>query len=115
MSVSESIGKAFPFARWSVLRMGFGMRKLLTEWQVGDGREARLQRYVLAKARKGDLDDAIATTKACMVRAGRDVCGFDLDVDVTPVRWPERYVDDKGGQETWNRTMQYLSAAEGGA
>jgi catechol O-methyltransferase len=61
MSVSESIGKAFPFARWSVLRMGFGMRKLLTEWQVGDGREARLQRYVLANARKGDLDDAIAT------------------------------------------------------
>jgi catechol O-methyltransferase len=41
--------------------MGFGMKKLLRDWQVGDGREAALQRYVLANARKGDLDDVIAT------------------------------------------------------
>lgn len=54
------IGKYFPFARWSVLRMALGMRTLLRDWQVGDGREAALQRYVVANARRGDLDDVIA-------------------------------------------------------
>jgi catechol O-methyltransferase len=54
-----NIGKAFPFARWSVLRMASGMRKLLADWQVGDGREAALGRYVLANAKPRDLDDAI--------------------------------------------------------
>jgi catechol O-methyltransferase len=61
MGFGETIGRAFPFARWSVLRMGLGARTLLKDWQVGDGREAALQRYVLAKARRGDLGDAIAT------------------------------------------------------
>lgn len=56
----HEIGRQFPFARWSVLRMAFGLRKLLKNWQVGDGREAALERYVLAKARPGDLDDVIA-------------------------------------------------------
>jgi catechol O-methyltransferase len=55
-----NIGKHFPFARWSVLRMGLGMKRLLTEWQVGDGREAALQRYVRENARRADLDDVIA-------------------------------------------------------
>ena len=59
MNMTE-IGRQFPFARWSVLRMALGLRKLLTNWQVGDGREAALERYVLANARPGDLDDAIA-------------------------------------------------------
>jgi catechol O-methyltransferase len=53
------IGKHFPFARWSVLRMAFGMKNLLTNWQVGDGREAALQRYVIANAKRGDLEDVI--------------------------------------------------------
>jgi catechol O-methyltransferase len=59
MGLSETIGRRFPFARWSVLRLGLGMRKLLKDWQVGDGREAALQRYVLENARRGDLDDVI--------------------------------------------------------
>jgi catechol O-methyltransferase len=59
MRVRQTIGKYFPFARWSVLRMAFGMRTLLKDWQVGDMREAALRRYVLAKARRGDLDDVI--------------------------------------------------------
>jgi catechol O-methyltransferase len=41
--------------------MAFGIRTLLRDWQVGDGREAALQRYVLANARRGDLDDVIDT------------------------------------------------------
>lgn len=61
MSARNPIGKRFPFARWSFLRMAIGMRRLTKEWQVGDGREAALQRYVLANARPGDLEDAIRT------------------------------------------------------
>jgi catechol O-methyltransferase len=59
MGVRESVGKRLPFARWSVLRMMFGMRGLEKNWQVGDGREAALQRYVLGNARGHDLDDVI--------------------------------------------------------
>ena len=54
-----NIGKHFPFARWSVLRMGLGMKRLLKEWQVGDGREAKLAEYITKHATPGDLEDAI--------------------------------------------------------
>ena len=56
---SEVGGKRLPFLRWSLVRMLLGMRRLTTEWQVGDGRELALARYVEAEARHGDLDDAI--------------------------------------------------------
>jgi catechol O-methyltransferase len=51
--------KKIPFLRWSFWRMAFGMKHLLTRWQVGDGREARLADYVEARARRGDAADAI--------------------------------------------------------
>lgn len=35
------------------------MKHLTTQWQVGDGREARLAEYVLARARHGDAADVI--------------------------------------------------------
>jgi catechol O-methyltransferase len=35
------------------------MKRLTRDWQVGDGREARLAEYVLARARRGDPVDAI--------------------------------------------------------
>jgi catechol O-methyltransferase len=54
-------GRRLPFLRWSFLRMVLSMRKLTTEWQVGDGREEALGEYVLANARPGDLDDVIRT------------------------------------------------------
>jgi catechol O-methyltransferase len=60
-NTNASIGSKFPLARWSVLRMAFGIRTLLRDWQVGDGREAALERYVLANARTGDLDHVIET------------------------------------------------------
>jgi catechol O-methyltransferase len=50
-----------PFLRWSFVRMLVGMKKLTTEWQVGDGREDALREYVLANAPAGDLDAAIDT------------------------------------------------------
>jgi catechol O-methyltransferase len=59
--LTEIGGRRVPFLRWSFVRMAIGMPKLLKEWQVGDGREEALARYVLANARAGDLDDVIAT------------------------------------------------------
>jgi catechol O-methyltransferase len=52
-------GKRLPFLRWSALRMMLGARHLLTNWQVGDGREEALARHVTTHARAGDVDDAI--------------------------------------------------------
>ncbi len=51
--------RKIPFLRWSFWRLLFGMKRLTTEWQVGDGREARLAEYVVARARRGDPADAI--------------------------------------------------------
>jgi catechol O-methyltransferase len=59
--LSEIGGKRLPFLRWSFLRVGLSMRRLTTEWQVGDGREQALLEHLLANAKPGDLDAAIAT------------------------------------------------------
>ena len=68
--LSEIGGRRLPFLRWSVWRMAFGARNLLTNWQVGDGREEALARHVAAHARKGDLDDVIrAIDDFCYRRA----------------------------------------------
>jgi catechol O-methyltransferase len=42
-----------------MVRMLLGRRRFETEWQVGDGRELALARYVEAEARQGDPDDVI--------------------------------------------------------
>ena len=57
--LTEIGGRRVPVLRWSFVRMLLGMKRLQTEWQVGDGREAALCEYVVANARPGDLDDAI--------------------------------------------------------
>jgi catechol O-methyltransferase len=54
-------GRRLPFLRWSFVRMLVSIRKLTTEWQVGDGREEALAEYVLTNARAGDLEDVIRT------------------------------------------------------
>ena len=46
--------------RWSVLRAGIGVRNFNTTGQLGDGREAAAADYVVAHARAGDIDDALA-------------------------------------------------------
>ena len=51
--------RKIPFLRWSFWRLFIGMKHLTTQWQVGDGREARLAEYVVARARRGDPADAI--------------------------------------------------------
>lgn len=68
--LTELGGKRVPFLRWSFVRMVFGMKRLTTEWQVGDGREEALGSYVLENARAGDVDDAIrAVDEFCYARS----------------------------------------------
>jgi len=57
--LAELGGKRLFFLRWSFVRMALGMKKLTSEWQVGDGREEALGAYVAQHARPGDLDDVI--------------------------------------------------------
>lgn len=59
MPLSELGGKRLPFLRWSTVRMLLGMRRLTTEWQVGDGRELALARHVEAEARPGEIEHVI--------------------------------------------------------
>src|ERR1700685_3658607 len=78
MGVHESAARHFPFARWSVLRMGLGARHLFKSWRVGDGREAALQRFVLENSPAGDVDAVIATidrfayTKSFLINVGEE-------------------------------------------
>jgi catechol O-methyltransferase len=58
-SVLEIGGRRVPFLRWSFWRLAISGRRLAREWQVGDGREAALADYVVANAKRGDLDDVI--------------------------------------------------------
>jgi len=51
--------RKIPFLRWSFWRLFIGIKHLEKEWQVGDGREARLADYVVANARRGDPADTI--------------------------------------------------------
>lgn len=49
-----------PLLRWSFWRMALGSRNITRTGQIGDGREAAAVRYVLANARRGDIDDVLA-------------------------------------------------------
>jgi catechol O-methyltransferase len=50
--------------------MALASRKLTRDWQVGDGREEALAKYVVANARRGDPDDAIRVIdEFCMNRS----------------------------------------------
>jgi catechol O-methyltransferase len=55
-----SLKQRVPFLRWSFWRMAIGARNLTKTGQIGDGREAAVADYVVAKARQGDIDDVIA-------------------------------------------------------
>jgi hypothetical protein len=61
ITVNELVGKPVPFLRWSFLTMMLRGRHLLREWQVGDGRETALEKYVVASTRPGDVDDFVGT------------------------------------------------------
>jgi catechol O-methyltransferase len=68
--LSEIGGRRLPFLRWSALRMALAYKHLTTHWQVGDGREEALARYVVDHAIPGDVDDAIrAIDEFCYERS----------------------------------------------
>ena len=58
--LAEIGGRRLPFLRWSFVRMMLGMKRLTTDWQVGDGREEALAEHVTANAGPGDVESAIA-------------------------------------------------------
>lgn len=82
--LTEIGGKRLPFLRWSFIRLALGMRRMTTQWQVGDGREDALAEYVIRHARAGDADDAVRVvdefcyTRSFMINVG-DEKGAILD------------------------------------
>ncbi|MGI9125863.1 MAG: O-methyltransferase [Mycobacterium sp.] len=52
--------RRMPLLRWSVVRAGIGIRRFNSTGQLGDGREAAAAEYVVANARPGDIDGALA-------------------------------------------------------
>jgi len=95
--VVELGGKRIPFLRWSFIRMMLGMKKLTTEWQVGDGRERAVLRHVLDHARAGDPDaviaaiDAFAYQEKFLINVG-DEKGLILDAVIERER-PRRVLE----------------------
>jgi catechol O-methyltransferase len=85
--LAEIGGRRLPFLRWSFIRLLLGMRRLTTDWQVGDGREEALADYVTQRARAGDVADAIRVvdefcyTRSFMINVG-DEKGELLDTAV---------------------------------
>ena len=81
-------GRRLPMLRWSFIKMALSMKRLTTEWQVGDGREQALADFVIANARQGDLDDAIAKVdefayeQSFLINVG-DEKGAILDAAIT--------------------------------
>ena len=55
-----SLKRRIPFLRWSFWRLAIGSRNITKTGQIGDGREAAAADYVVANARRGDIDDVIA-------------------------------------------------------
>ncbi|MDO6384701.1 DNA polymerase [Uliginosibacterium sp. 31-12] len=71
---------------------------------------------VLIEAPLGELDEAIRITQATMAEASRIILnGFELVTDVTVVRHPGRYMDERGAS-MWDRVMRLLDelSADGG-
>jgi catechol O-methyltransferase len=56
-----SLKQRLPFLRPSVLRLGIAMPNFMKTGQIGDGREAACAAFVEANARRGNLDDVLAT------------------------------------------------------
>jgi DNA polymerase I-like protein with 3'-5' exonuclease and polymerase domains len=58
------------------------------------------------------LEADVATTRAAMAEASRDVLsGFELNTDVKTVRWPDRYMD-KRGRVMWDRVSGLVGRRE---
>lgn len=95
--LSEIGGKRLPFLRWSAWRMALGVRHLSSHWQVGDGREGALARYVVEHVSPGQLDATIAAVdrfcyeRSVMMNVG-DEKGAILDAAIRRAR-PSRLME----------------------
>jgi catechol O-methyltransferase len=73
-----SLRQRMPFLRWSVWRLALGMPSFIKSGQIGDGREQACAAYVEANARRGDVDDVLATVdrfateKSMLVNVGTE-------------------------------------------
>ena len=82
--------RRLPELRWSVWQAAVGFRNITRTGQLGDGREAALVDYVESHARRGDVDDVVATIdrfayeKSFLVNVG-DEKGALLDAAVRRV------------------------------
>jgi catechol O-methyltransferase len=56
-----SLKQRIPFLRWSLWRFAWGLPGFMKTGQIGDGREAACAAFVEANARRGDLDEVLAT------------------------------------------------------
>jgi DNA polymerase-1 len=64
---------------------------------------------LLIEAPLGDIEDAVAYTRACMARAGRIVLGgFEVRTDAEIVRYPDRYADERGSR-MWEMIVDLLA------
>ncbi|HKI20876.1 MAG TPA: hypothetical protein VKA15_23490, partial [Isosphaeraceae bacterium] len=55
-----------------------------------------------------EIGDAVAETQEAMAQVSEIILdGFRLRSDAKIVRWPERYMDDRG-REFWGRVMALL-------
>ena len=68
---------------------------------------------LLIEADAGQIDDAVAATRAAMAEASRIVLnGLEVDTDVEIINWPNRYADDRG-RVMWERVMELLEGQGG--
>ncbi len=82
-----SLKRRLPFLRSSFWRLAMGLPRFARTGQIGDGREEACAAYVEANARRGDVDDVLATIdtfateKSMLVNVG-DEKGELLDAAV---------------------------------
>ena len=82
-----NLKQRLPLLRWSVWRLALGGRTFARTGQFGDGREAAAAEYVESHARRGDVDDVLATIdkfayeKSMLINVG-DEKGALLDAAV---------------------------------
>lgn len=82
-----SLKRRLPFLRSSFWRLAMGLPRFVRTGQIGDGREEACAAYVEANARRGDVDDVLATIdtfateKSMLVNVG-DEKGELLDAAV---------------------------------
>ncbi|MFO0892581.1 MAG: DNA polymerase, partial [Isosphaeraceae bacterium] len=63
---------------------------------------------VLIEAAEWEIDDAVAEIQSAMAEASAVILdGFRLRSDAKIIRWPDRYMDDRG-REFWGRVMMSL-------